>query len=194
MNISISEKVLSKYGLSLEEFLLLYLCSREINLTSLAESLVNKGLANRDLKDSSSVVVSDNAKDFIASILISSAKVVLDKHSDFSELANKMRELFPAGRKAGTTYYWRDSVPVIARKLETLVTKFDVEFTEEEALNATRRYIESFNGDYRYMQLLKYFILKTDRSTGEIKSEFLSLIQNPEDEEVLNDNWLNEVR
>ena len=101
MNISISEKVLSKYGLSLEEFLLLYLCSREINLTSLAESLVNKGLANRDLKDSSSVVVSDNAKDFIASILISYAKVVLDKHSDFSELANKMRELFPAGRKAG---------------------------------------------------------------------------------------------
>lgn len=194
MNISISEKVLSKYGLSLEEFLLLYLCSREINLTSLAESLVNKGLANRDLKDSSSVVVSDNAKDFIASILISSAKVVLDKHSDFSELANKMRELFPAGRKAGTTYYWRDSVPVIARKLETLVTKFDVEFTEEEALNATRRYIESFNGDYRYMQLLKYFILKTDRSTGEIKSEFLSLIQNPEDEEVLNDNWLTDVK
>lgn len=194
MNISISEKVLSKYGLSLEEFLLLYLCSREINLTSLAESLVNKGLANRDLKDSSSVVVSDNAKDFIASVLISSAKVVLDKHSDFSELANKMRELFPAGRKAGTTYYWRDSVPVIARKLETLVTKFDVEFTEEEALNATRRYIESFNGDYRYMQLLKYFILKTDRSTGEIKSEFLSLIQNPEDEEVLNDNWLTDVK
>lgn len=194
MNISISEKVLSKYGLSLEEFLLLYLCSREINLTSLAESLVNKGLANRDLKDSSSVVVSDNAKDFIASILISSAKVVLDKHSDFSELANKMRELFPAGRKAGTTYYWRDSIPVIARKLETLVTKFDVEFTEEEALNATRRYIESFNGDYRYMQLLKYFILKTDRSTGEIKSEFLSLIQNPEDEEVLNDNWLTDVK
>lgn len=194
MNISISEKVLSKYGLSLEEFLLLYLCSREINLTSLAESLINKGLANRDLKDSSSVVVSDNAKDFIASILISSAKVVLDKHSDFSELANKMRELFPAGRKAGTTYYWRDSIPVIARKLETLVTKFDVEFTEEEALNATRRYIESFNGDYRYMQLLKYFILKTDRSTGEIKSEFLSLIQNPEDEEVLNDNWLTDVK
>lgn len=194
MNISISEKVLSKYGLSLEEFLLLYLCSREINLTDLAESLINKGLANRDLKDSSSVVVSDNAKDFIASVLISSAKIVLDKHSDFSELANKMRELFPAGRKAGTTYYWRDSIPVIARKLETLVTKFDVEFTEEEALNATRRYIESFNGDYRYMQLLKYFILKTDRSTGEIKSEFLSLIQNPEDEEVLNDNWLNEVR
>lgn len=194
MNISISEKVLSKYGLSLEEFLLLYLCSREINLTDLAESLINKGLANRDLKDSSSVVVSDNAKDFIASILISSAKVILDRHSDFSELANKMRELFPAGRKAGTTYYWRDSVPVIARKLETLVTKFDVEFTEEEALNATRRYIESFNGDYRYMQLLKYFILKTDRSTGEIKSEFLSLIQNPEDEEVLNDNWLTDVK
>lgn len=194
MNISISEKVLQKYGLSLDEFLLLYLCSREPNTKELVASLLDKGIVDKDLKDDNAVVVSDNTKELIADILVASAKVVLSKSSDFNDLANKMREIFPAGRKPETTYYWRDSTQLIARKLETLVTKFNAEFTEEEALNATRRYVESFNGDYRYMQLLKYFILKTDRSTGEIKSEFLSLLQNPEEQDTLNDNWLNEIR
>ena len=109
-------------------------------------------------------------------------------------VANKMRELFPEGRKPGTTYYWRDSTPIIAKKLKTVVEKFNTQFTEEQALDATRRYVESFNGDYRFMQLLKYFILKTDRATGDIRSDFLSLLQNPDAEDSLNDNWLNEVR
>ena len=194
MNISVSERVLEKYGITLDEFLVLYLCSREVNIREVVHSLIDKDLVDRDLKDDTSAVVSDNAKDFIASVLIDSAGVILNKDSDFCDLANKMREIYPAGRKPGTTYYWRDSTEVIAKKLKTLVTKFDISFTEEAALNATKRYIESFNGDTRFMQLLKYFILKTDRVTGEIQSEFLSLLQNPEEQDSLNDNWLNEVR
>lgn len=194
MNISVSEEVLKKYGLSLNEFLLLYLCSRETDINNVANSLVEKRLADKSLKEEFVVVVSDNIKELIATILVDSAKVVLNKNSDFMELADKMREIFPAGRKPDTTYYWRDSTQLIARKLSTLVTKFDISFTEEEALTATRRYVESFNGDYRFMQLLKYFILKTDKNTGEIKSEFMSLLQNPEEQETLNNNWLNEIR
>lgn len=194
MNISVSEDVLKKYGLSLNEFLLLYLCSRETDINNVANSLVEKGLADKSLKEEFIVVVSDNVKELIATILVDSAKVVLNKNSDFTELADKMRALFPEGRKPGTTYYWKDSTPLVARKLSTLVTKFNISFTEEEALNATRRYVESFNGDYKFMQLLKYFILKTDKNTGEIKSEFMSLLQNPEEQETLNDNWLNEMR
>lgn len=194
MNISVSEDVLKKYGLTLNEFLLLYICSRETDINNVANSLVEKGLADKSLKEEFIVVVSDNVKELIAAILVDSAKVVLNKNSDFMELADKMREIFPAGRKPDTTYYWRDSTQLIARKLSTLVTKFDISFTEEEALTATRRYVESFNGDYRFMQLLKYFILKTDKNTGEIKSEFMSLLQNPEEQDTLNDNWLNEIR
>ena len=194
MNISVSEEVLKKYGLSLNEFLLLYLCSRETDINNVANSLVEKRLADKSLKEEFVVVVSDNIKELIATILVDSAKVVLNKNSDFMELADKMREIFPAGRKPDTTSYWRDSTQLITRKLSTLVTKFDISFTEEEALTATRRYVESFNGDYRFMQLLKYFILKTDKNTGEIKSEFMSLLQNPEEQETLNNNWLNEIR
>lgn len=192
MNISINEKILDKHGLTINEFLVLYLCSEEVDIEDTINDLIMMGIVDRDLKNSNSAVVSNNVKDLIASIIIESDKTVVNKDNEFNELASKMRELYPEGRKPGTTYYWRDSIPVIARKLKTVVAKFGVQFTEEEALSATRRYVSSFNGDYRFMQLLKYFILKTDKATGDIRSEFLSFLENKEDEE--NENWLTDVR
>lgn len=194
MNISINEKVLRKYDLTLNEFLVLFLCSREVDIEKIIETLIDKKIVDKDLYNKVSAVVSDNTKELISSIIIDSGPSVIGKEEEFNDLANKMRELFPEGRKPGTTYYWRDSTPIIAKKLKTVVEKFNTQFTEEQALDATRRYVESFNGDYRFMQLLKYFILKTDRATGDIRSDFLSLLQNPDAEDSLNDNWLNEVR
>lgn len=194
MNISINEKVLRKYDLTLNEFLVLFLCSREADIEKIIETLIDKKIVDKDLYNKVSAVVSDNTKELISSIIIDSGPSVIGKEEEFNDLANKMRELFPEGRKPGTTYYWRDSTPIIAKKLKTVVEKFNTQFTEEQALDATRRYVESFNGDYRFMQLLKYFILKTDRATGDIRSDFLSLLQNPDAEDSLNDNWLNEVR
>ena len=104
-----------------------------------------------------------------------------------------MRDLFPSGKKPGTNYSWKDSAIVISQKLKILVAKYNCSFTEEEALEATKKYVESFNGNYTYMQLLKYFILKTDKSTGEIKSDFMSLIENKEDN-LENNNEFCEIR
>ena len=46
------------------------------------------------------------------------------------------------------------------------------------------------------MQLLKYFILKTDSHTGELRSDFMSIIENgnQQDNLGLNDSWLTEIR
>ena len=147
-----------------------------------------KGIVDRDIYNNVSAVVSDNTKELVASIIIDSEPAVINKDEEFDALAEKMRELFPAGKKAGSTYYWRDSVPVISRKLKTLVAKFGVQLTEEKVLEATQRYIDSFNGNYTYMQLLKYFILKTDRITGEIRSELLSYLENAGQEDN-NEDW-----
>ena len=176
-----------------EEFLVLILCSKESNIEALINSLVFKGLVDRDLTNNISAVVSDNTKELIASIIVDSDKTVINKDEEFNDLAEKMRNLFPEGRKAGSTYYWRDSVPVIARKLKTLVAKFGVQLTEDAVLDATQRYINSFNGNYTYMQLLKYFILKTDKTTGEIRSELMSYLENAGQDET-SDNWLTDIR
>lgn len=116
--------------------------------------------------------------------------------NDVTELATQLRELFPKGRKAGTNYMWRDSLPMIVQKLNALKKKCKddgISFTNEEAIDATKRYIDSFNGDYTYMQLLKYFILKRDLSKGEETSQLLSFIQN-EDASTDNSSWMDVVR
>ena len=112
----------------------------------------------------------------------------------YDELADKLRELYPKGRKEGTSYLWRDSHAKIANKLRTLVKKYNFKFTDEQAINATQRYIESFNGNYSYMQLLKYFILKKDKDTGEENSQLMSYIENEDCTDAANDDWMNEVR
>ena len=112
----------------------------------------------------------------------------------YDELADKLRELYPKGRKEGTSYLWRDSHAKIANKLRTLVKKYNFKFTDEQAINATKRYIESFNGNYNYMQLLKYFILKKDKDTGEENSQLMSYIENEDCTDAANDDWMNEVR
>jgi len=190
--VSINKDVLEKNNLSMDEFLILLLTYNKANIQEVKQSLVEKGLADFSVFDDE-LVISSTTKDLITSITIDSDVKVLSKDKEFKELADKLKELFPKGKKAGTTYMWRDSTAVIARKLKTLVVKYDYQFTEEQAIKATKAYVESFNGDYTYMQLLKYFILKS-LPDGEIKSDFMSYIENEGQEDELSDNWLNEMR
>jgi hypothetical protein len=178
MTITVADKILDKYNLSIEEFLILYICSKEYDIKELIDTIIAKGYADKNLYNPNTAIVSNNVKEIISSVIIDSDKAVIDKEEDYLKVAKKMQEIFPKGRKEGTTYAWRDCTAVIAKKLKTLVVKFDFKFTEEEALNATKKYVESFNGNYKFMQLLKYFILKNDTTTGDIKSEFMSLIEN----------------
>ena len=113
-----------------------------------------------------------------------------DKGDRFTNLATKLIELYPKGKKDGTSYMWRDSKSIIAKRLKSLVSRYKVEFTDEQAIKATERYVKSFNGNYQFMQLLKYFISKTiivDGRTEEV-SQLLSYIEN-EDSENINNDW-----
>ena len=107
----------------------------------------------------------------------------------FLELADKLRELYPTGRKNGTQLQWRDSTKVIAQRLKAFVKKFECDFSDEEYVEATKRYIGSFNGNYQYMQVLKYFIMKAgiEDGTSVINSQLLSYLQNKEQD--TNPDW-----
>lgn len=109
------------------------------------------------------------------------------KYKDrFENLANELRELYPKGKKPGTAYMWRDSNAIIAKKLKALTKKYGDCFTDEQAINATKKYVESFNGNYQYMQLLKYFISKAVIKDNQIEetSQMLSYIENEGDENL----------
>lgn len=115
------------------------------------------------------------------------------KPERFEILADKLREIYPKGLKPGTNCMWRDSKAVIANRLKALVKKYNAEFTDEEAIDATKRYVASFNGNYTYMQILKYFISKQKPIEGapaEQNSQFLSFLENKEGSDVvINQDW-----
>lgn len=111
----------------------------------------------------------------------------------FTLLADKLRELYPTGRKSGTQLQWRDSTAVIAKRLKAFVKRFEVDFSDEQYIDATRRYIESFNGSYQFMQVLKYFIMKSGVEDGMTitNSQLLSFIQNTEADTT--NNWTTQL-
>lgn len=193
MRLTIDQTVLDKHDLTISEFMVLYLNVNSVDIKSCMDSLVAKGLADKNLFSEGSIVVSDKVKELVSTIAIDSDKSVIDKDAEFIELANELRELYPAGRKEGTTYMWRGTTSEIAKKLKTLVVKYKYSFTREQVIKATKEYISSFNGNYKKMRLLKYFILKSERDADDnvnVISELMTLIENEGQTEVRRDDWM----
>ena len=196
MKLTIDQTILDKNNLTIEEFLVLFLSAREVDIGVISQSLVAKGLADKDLFSSGKLVISDKVKNLISTISIESDKNVIDKDSEFTELATELREIYPAGRKDGTTYMWRGTTAEVAKKLKTLVVKYGYTINREDVLKATKEYVNSFNGNYRYMQLLKYFILKSVKDADgnvDIKSELMSLIENSDQIDAQRDDWVSNM-
>ena len=193
MRLTIDQTVLEKHNLTVSEFMILYLSANSVDIKSCIDSLIAKGLADKNLFSEGSIVVSDKIKDLVSTIAIDSDKSVIDKDAEFIELANELRELYPAGRKEGTTYMWRGTTAEIAKKLKTLVVKYKYSFTKEQVLKATKEYISSFNGNYKKMRLLKYFILKSERDADDnvnVISELMTLIENEGQIDAQRDDWI----
>ena len=196
MKLTIDQTILENNNLTLEEFLVLFLSAKGVDIGDISQSLVAKGFADKDLFSSGKLVISDKVKDLISTISIDSDKNVIDKDSEFTELATELREIYPAGRKDGTTYMWRGTTAEVAKKLKTLVVKYGFVINKESVIKATKEYVNSFNGNYRYMQLLKYFILKSVKDADgnvDIKSELMSIIENSGQLDAQREDWVSNM-
>lgn len=193
MKYIIDTEVCKEMNISLETAL--YLLSLYLN-TPITQKAVkeawHKGFIcahkSDDVGNITEVSLEKSGFDFIDSIL---GESINTKEQDrYEVLAEKLIELYPKGKKEGTAYMWRDSKNIIAKRLKALVNRYNVSFTDEQAVNATKRYVESFNGNYTYMQLLKYFISKRTPVDGSIEetSQLLSYIEN-ESQEDSNKDW-----
>lgn len=166
MRITIDTNVLHKYNMGWVQFL---------------ERL--KGFLGVSLETyrNDALVLSDQSKELVARILTeSNPSLKKSPIKDFEGLASKLQDIYPKGNKEGTTYPWRGTVEEIAQKLRVLVAEHDFIYTEEEAINATKQYVDSFKDDRTHMKLLKYFLLRT--KDGEISSDFMTIIENNRNE------------
>ena len=121
-----------------------------------------------------------------------------DEEERLLSLAKQMRELFPKGKMPGTAFYYRCNNREVVLKLKKFFIQYG-QYSDEEILNATKKFIASFHGELRYMPLIKYFISKNKRvedENGEFHiqetSELASYLENEDLSEDIeeDDDWL----
>ena len=106
-----------------------------------------------------------------------------------------VRKVFPQGRKPGTSRYWTEGVSLIDRRLKAFEKKYG-KFPDSEILDAAKRYVASFQGNYQYMAVLRYFIFKEVVGKAgdlESKSDLLTYLENSGEVDERQD-WTAELR
>lgn len=203
MKYIIDSEICEKHGISLEAVLYLLTLSlgKSINQDTIRE-VWKLGAIMVHATDSNGNITSVSLEKHgieIVNEIISDSTYNPTGEDRYLRLAEQLIELYPKGKKEGTAYMWRDSKSVIAKRLETLANKLKKTtgqtFTDEQAINATRNYVASFNGNYTYMQLLKYFISKRNSVDGvtEETSQLLSYIENEGQENLTSSDWTDRV-
>lgn len=162
MKITIDEDVCRKNGLELSDlFAILYVRCTD-NVEKHKEYIANNEIIiNKD----NQYFIDTAYSELVDSILLTSDKSIPEK-LDCEKLAIDMRQLFPKGIKTGSSA-WRGNLREITLRLQKFFKLYGSDWTEEQILAATKRYIDSFNGDTKFMRILKYFILKSEKKFNE---------------------------
>lgn len=199
MTISLDKKVCSNNGITIGEALLMIAIVNKVDLEKSEQALISKGYITADRNDLFQQIgwrLTSKGTEIIDSVILDSDKQQ-ESQDKLNLLATRLKEIFPKGKKEGTNYYWADGVALIVRRLKLFFKKYGNNFTDEQIIQATEKYVQGFNGNYQYMRLLKYFIFKEKVGAGgeiEGDSELISYIENAGHEENLGNNWTTTLR
>lgn len=163
MKITINEEVCKKHNLSVEETIGLLFVRLTQNAHKEIDKLINDEKVVNDLL-TDEILITQRWNDEVDSIILESDESIPNEE-ELRELASKMREMFPKGFKIGSAA-WRGNVRELTIRLQKFYKLYG-NYKPEQILDATKRYVQSFNGDYTKMRILKYFILKHDPQMGE---------------------------
>ena len=125
---------------------------------------INASLFDLDKKYS----ITNKGINLVSDVILASDNTIEEKKDEVEELAKTLRDIYPKGKMLGTSYYYRGNLPDIVKKLKSFFKRYGTEYTNEQIIEATSNYIKSFNGNYTYLKLLKYFIWKDEHRDGEI--------------------------
>lgn len=188
----LTDKACKKHGLLLSEGLALLAISTTTDETY--RSLVHKGLitkANGTMQALNRKYSATDAGIALADeLLADSEEDIVVKEDEIKELAEKLREIYPEGKMPGTSYYYRCNRADIVKKLKSFFRRYG-DYTPEQIIEATQRYVASFNGNYTYLRLLKYFIWKDENKDGETLqvSQLADWIENKGQVNSTNADW-----
>ena len=203
MKITIDEKVCTKHKMTVPEVLI------ALALRQVGRAFVSNMLAREILVEvGGELHVTQHWSDVLDEILCDSSATTGRTEEELTQLAIKIQECFPNqkmrdryGRE--TPYYYRCNKPEIRNKLKKFFERYG-NYSDEDIVEATKRYVASFNGNYTGMRLAKYFIWKDDikpQDDGlnhvEVLSDLATFLENKDSEEggvvVNTENWLSKV-
>lgn len=196
MKYVINEEVCNKYNLNLSSFFLLLFLKTDSSLKETIKSLIERGIV---VEREGELLINTTWSTVCDSILLNAdSEIPIEESLD--TLASTLMNIFPKGKKNGTNYYWRGNKKDIKLRLQKFYKLYGNKFSPETIIRATENYVKSFNGNYTFMRLLKYFIWKDERKIdGEGKSYILEtsdladFIENEGQGEEVND-WTSTLK
>lgn len=197
MDININEEICKKYGLDISEVLAVLLIKTCNDIPKLFSILEEKEIVVKDILQG--YMITQKWDDTVSTILLDS-DVKTPSSDRIENLAIQLMEIFPKQKKIGTCHYFRGNKKDIILRLKKFFKLYG-KYTDEQIITAAQKYVESFNGDYSYMRILKYFIWKDevkinsegDRYVDEV-SDLANWIENAGQEENLRNDWATTLR
>ena len=197
MKITIDEDACKKVKLSLPEVLMITLVKTGVNIETLLKQMKEKQiLIEEHTILGTNLLVTQRWSDLSDRALLSADKSVPD-NKRLENLAKSLMEVFPAGKKEGTSQYWKGNLRDNTLRLAKFFKLYGDKYTDEQLIEAAKNYVSSHNGKYQYMRVLKYFIWKDARKVNsegegyiEEVSDLAAFIENAKDEKNLKEDWM----
>lgn len=188
MKIVLDETKCLKNKLTLQEALIVAAISMG-SYKATVDNMINRGILNKE-----SPTLTDEWKKV--------ASKMLDSEDErLTNLATQMRECYPKGKMPGTPFYYRCNVKEIVSKLKKFFEVYG-EYEDEAIIDATKKFVAGYQGNYRMMPLIKYFIMKNKKVMDEDgenhiseESPLATILENMSNEEDIpeidnSEDWL----
>lgn len=185
MRFTIDTQEVKDRGVSAEIFLSILPLYFGLNITKKTLEEANKLGFNR--KDVNGYSISISGKNLLDSVFMCGEYQTSKTTLEYREIAKLLTGLYPRGFKEGTKLSWRGSIIDVADRLRVIEKKSGLSFSKEEYVYATEEYIDSFEDDITFMQILPYFVFKghIDRDgDSEWHSTLLDILENRRNNET----------
>lgn len=202
MKLTIDEKVCLKHKMTVPEVLAALSVRMSDNHEAMMENLFNREIL---VQSNDQTFLTQKWSDVLDEIICDSSQGCKKTDSELVELALRVMQCFPEGKMKDrfgrpTPYYYRCNKSEVSKALKRFFTQFGSEYSDDAIVNAAKRYVASFNGNYTGMRIAKYFIMKNptkqdENGKGYVEqvSDLLTFLENggSEEEVVINDeDWL----
>lgn len=196
MKLILNSDICAKYHLSIDEALILLLIMRNPDYNGTFRDLVNRGLLQNQ---NGKCIISTTTETLLNRMMIDSGNV---DERRLSTLASKMQQCFPEGKPQGSVNYFRANKREIIFQLQKFFIQYG-DYSDEDIVEATQSYVNSFHGNYRYLPIITNFILKATKTQDEMgnpvikeSSQLATQLENKQQEEerrgmaINDDSWL----